>query len=119
MPSRDPAHRFEDILTNIERIELHIEGIHDETAFEEDPTVYDAVERCLERISEAASKLDGDAEVLCPEIPWAQIRGLGNVLRHEYDRVEGVRVWYTIKDDLPALKTASEGALRTLKGRQD
>ena len=119
MPSKDPAQRFEDIFTNIQRIEFHIARTTDETAFEENATVYDAVERCLERISEAAIKLAADAETLCPEIPWARIRGLGNVLRHEYDRVEGARIWYTIKDDLPALKTASERVLRALReGRQ-
>ena len=31
-----------------------------------------AVERCRERISEAAKKLEGQAEILCPEIPWPQ-----------------------------------------------
>ena len=118
MPSNDPAQRFEDILTNIQRIEFHIARITDETAFEENATVYDAIERCLERIREPASKLSAEAESLCPEIPWARIRGLGNVPRHEYDRVEGARIWYTIKDDLPPLKTASERVLRTLRERQ-
>jgi uncharacterized protein with HEPN domain len=51
VPSKDPGHRFEDILTDIQRIEFHIASIPDETAFEENVTVYDAVERCLERIS--------------------------------------------------------------------
>jgi hypothetical protein len=37
--------------------------------------VYDAVERCLERISEAARKLGEEAEALCPGPPWPLIRG--------------------------------------------
>ena len=38
MPSKDPAQRFEDILTNIQRIEFHIARIANETAFEENAT---------------------------------------------------------------------------------
>jgi len=114
VPSSDPVLRFQDILFNIARIETHTVGIEDETAFEENHTVYDAVERCLERISEAAKKLDPVAESLCPGIPWREIRGLGNVLRHEYDRVETIRIWYVLQDDLPPLKAAVEFALRML-----
>lgn len=115
MPSNDPAQRFEDILANIARIEKHTAGIGDETAFEENHLVYDAVERCLERISEAAKKLGSVAEALCPEISWPKIRGLGNVLRHEYDRVAEIRIWYVVQDDLPQLKTAVDETLRKLK----
>lgn len=92
MPSRDPVQRFEDIVANIDRIEVHIARI-DGAGLGDDPTVYDAVERCLERISEAASKLGSEAEMLCPGVAWGQIRGLGNVLRHEYDRVDSIRIW--------------------------
>lgn len=118
MPSKDPIQRFEDILANISRIENHTEGMNDQSAFEENYLVYDAVERCLERISEAAKRLGPDAEELCPMIAWPHIRGLGNVLRHEYDKVERVRVWYMIQDDLPPLKKAVEDALRKLRERE-
>jgi uncharacterized protein with HEPN domain len=115
VPSSDPVQRFQDILSNIARIEIHTAGIDDETAFEENYTVYDAVERCLERISEAAKKLGPVAETLCPDVPWPRVRGLGNVLRHEYDRVESIRLWYVVKDDLPRLKAASVAALQKVQ----
>lgn len=38
----------------------------DVTAFEKDQKTYDAVERCLERISEAAAKLGDLASSLMP-----------------------------------------------------
>lgn len=114
MPSSDPLQRFEDILTNIIRIEKHTEGLDHVTAFEENPLVYDAVERCLERISEASKKLGPIAKTLCPDIPWPKLRALGNVLRHESERVEGFRIWYMVQDDLPPLKTAVQAALQKL-----
>lgn len=80
MPSSDPLSRFEDIVRNIERIERYTEGIHSEDSFEENQLVYDAVERCLQRISEAATKLSSQAEILCPSLstrPQAAIKGYG------------------------------------------
>jgi uncharacterized protein with HEPN domain len=87
VPSNDPVQRFQDILHNIERIERYTAGI-DMRIFREGGVVPDAVERCFERICEAAKKLGSQAEELCPDIRWAGIRGLGNFLRHEYDGVE-------------------------------
>ncbi|HXJ42993.1 MAG TPA: HepT-like ribonuclease domain-containing protein [Bryobacteraceae bacterium] len=105
MPSDNPAQRFDDILDNIERIRLFTAGM-DLQSFLEDPKTYDAVERCLERICEAAKKLGTNAEDACPNIPWARIRGLGNFLRHEYDRIEGDRIWFLVERDLPLLRAS-------------
>ncbi len=77
---------------------------------------YDAVERCLERISEASKKLGSLAEDLCPGIPWSQQRGLGNFLRHEYDRIERDRPWFMVERDLAPLKAAVEQALQRMDG---
>lgn len=119
MPSSDPVRRLEDILANIRRIEEHTSGVADLSAFAQDALVYDAVERCLERISEAARKLGDEAEALCPGPPWPLIRGLGNAIRHEYDRVEPSRIWYTIEDHLPPLRQAVEGALVAMREHEE
>ena len=111
MPSRDPIQRFEDILENIIRIEAFTAGM-DLKAFVLDQKTSDAVERCLERISEAAKKLDALAEETCPGIPWAQIRGIGNHLRHEYDKINGVGAWFLTERDLAPLKAAVHAVAR-------
>ena len=115
MPSKDPLQRFEDILENIARIEEFTAGM-DLLAFTEDLKTCDAAERCLERISEAARKPGDVAEQLCPTVRWPQVRAIGNLLRHEYDRIDIVRVWLTIEDDLTPLKAAVEAALLRLRG---
>jgi uncharacterized protein with HEPN domain len=117
VPSKDPVQRFEDILENIARIQEFTAGM-DLNAFVEDLKTSDAAERCLERISEAAKKLGGAAEDLCPAVPWAEVRALGNLLRHEYDRVDIARVWLLIEDDLAPLKTAVQAALHKLQQNQ-
>ena len=75
--------------------------------------------RCLERISEASKKLGDVAEELCPDIPWSELRGIGNFLRHEYDRIERDRLWITVERDLAPLKIAVEAALQKLRGKED
>jgi len=73
----------------------------------------------LERISEAAKKLGDVAEQLCPGIPWAKVRAVGNVLRHEYDRIDVGRVWLMVEADLPPLKAAVQAALKGLRESAD
>jgi uncharacterized protein with HEPN domain len=114
VPSRDPAQRFEDILSNISLIEQFTDGF-DETAFAQDPKTSNAAERCLERISEAAKKPGEVAQDLCPDVSWAQLRAVGNLLRHEYDRVDIGRVWLMIERDLPTLKLAVQTAWKRLQ----
>jgi uncharacterized protein with HEPN domain len=116
VPSKDPVQRFEDILDNISLIEQFTDGF-DATSFAQDPKTSNAAERCLERISEAARKLGAVAEDLCPEIAWPRLRAVGNLLRHEYDRIEIGRVWLMIERDLPSLKLAVQTALGRLRDR--
>jgi uncharacterized protein with HEPN domain len=118
VPSKDPAQRLEDILENVILIEEFTAGM-DFAAFVEDLKTRNAVERCMERVSEAAKKLGEAAEVLCPTVRWPNLRALGNFLRHEYDRVEPSRVWVMIEDDLGPLKAATQQALERLRRAEE
>lgn len=62
-------------------------------------------------ISEAAVRLGGEAEKLYPALPWRDIRGIGNWLRHADDRVDADIMWDTIQADLPRLKQTINQAL--------
>jgi uncharacterized protein with HEPN domain len=110
LPFREPALSLQDILDGIDTIAQFVRGM-DLEAFREDPKTVAAVERKLLLISEAAIRLGKDAELLCPGLPWHNIRGMGNWIRHAYDRVDVETVWYTVTDHLPALRA---GVLRAL-----
>jgi uncharacterized protein with HEPN domain len=111
LSSRKLNQSLHDILNSIKLIEQFIVGVSFD-AFCAEPMRIAAVERHLQKISEAAVRLGEDAEVLCPGLPWRSIRGIGNFLRHEYDRVDLDTVWYTVTDQLPLLKTAVSQALQ-------
>jgi uncharacterized protein with HEPN domain len=119
VPSKhDPAASFADILENLERIQGYVAGLDRET-FGGDTLRRDAVERCLERICEAAFRLGEKAAELAPSQPWADIRGLGNRLRHAYDRIDLDILWNTVRDRLPSLRADAQQALLGLKAEGD
>jgi uncharacterized protein with HEPN domain len=82
LPSKhDPAECLRDIVDNIGRIDIYVSG-RDCQNFALNGQARDAVERCLERICEAAVRLGDQTPALMPGLPWPDIRGLGNWLRH-------------------------------------
>jgi uncharacterized protein with HEPN domain len=106
----DAAECCADILDNIGRIERYLAGLSRE-ALDADERTRDAVERCLERICEAVFRLGNRVGQLMPAQPSNAIRGMGNRLRHAYDRVDLDLLWNTVRDDLPSLKSDAERAL--------
>jgi len=64
------------------------------------------IQRGLEIISEAARRIPPELLTARPEIPWAQIMGIGNVLRHEYHRVSDAVIWNVVEVHLPPLRAA-------------
>lgn len=114
MPSDKRIRWFEDVLENIARIERFTAGF-DFQQFVSDERSSFAVLHALLIISEAARRLGADAETLAPGEPWREIRGLGNVLRHEYAGVDLNAIWAIVTDDLPALKQAADLAVENLR----
>ena len=90
MPSSRPIDRLRDIVDNCERIERHIAGM-DLEAYSRDEKIRDAVERCLQRSSEAAYKLGNYLDGLYSGARWKATRGVGNPLRHQYDKISDAR----------------------------
>jgi uncharacterized protein with HEPN domain len=115
VPSSDPVQRFGDIVENIDKIGRFTAGM-DREGFARNEQAILAVKYALLIISEAAVKLGDIAIDLCPDIPWREIGGLGNRLRHDYDTIDIARLWMLLERDLPKLRTASRSALRVLEG---
>ena len=54
--------------------------------------------------SEATKHIPDDLKSRYPEIPWHQIAGIGNVLRHDYDLVDDRVIWDVAKVHFPRLR---------------
>jgi uncharacterized protein with HEPN domain len=103
--------RLGHIVANIDRIGRHVAGRSFEQ-FKSDPLLSDAVERCLQRITEASIRIGaaGMAKI-APDVPFMEVRGLGNILRHEYEKIDLATVWDTLRHDLPVLRERCVAAL--------
>jgi len=58
--------------------------------------VFDAVVRNFEIIGEAARNIPADIKSKFPQIPWADMVGMRNILVHGYFGVDYSIVWNTI-----------------------
>ena len=99
------------MIDNAERIEHYLDGL-DQNTFAGNGLVRDAVERCLERFCEAAHRLGDHAAELMPDEPWGDIRGMGNRLRHAYDRISMDFLWNAVRHDVPHLLVGARRALQ-------
>ena len=102
--------RLTDIIEAVELIRSEMAGVTLQ-AFEPDKRKRWLVERGVEIISEASRHLSDELKARHPEIPWSKVAGIGNVLRHEYERVAYDVLWRVVRDDLPLLEKACREAL--------
>jgi len=101
--TKSPHARLLHIRDEIEGVAATINGL----SFEKYCASYihrRAVERAAQIISEAAKALPRDYLARYSEAPWTSIVGIGNVLRHEYQRLDDRLLWEIATIHLPALE---------------
>src|SRR5258708_582668 len=114
MATRSPLLRIHDMLESILGIEKALAGktLRD---YERSWLLRSAVERGIEAISEASRHLGRDLTGQHKDVRWKDIAGIGNILRHDYQRTDAEIIWKRVKDDLPPLKAALLALRESLK----
>ena len=74
--------------------------------YQKDARTRFAMERCVEIISEAARRIPVSIQEKHANIPWDDIKGIGNILRHGYDDIDDRVIWGVLKRHLAALEAA-------------
>ena len=87
--------RIEDILDSVAAIQEFTRGMTFET-FTADRRTIHAVIWNFTIIGEAARYIPPEVEARYPDVPWARMRGMRNVVVHEYPRVVVRTVWDTL-----------------------
>jgi uncharacterized protein with HEPN domain len=105
MPAGSSLLRIHDMLESIQGIEKATKG-KSYRDYQRSWVLRSAVERGIEVISEASRHLARELKSRHKYVRWQDIAGIGNILRHEYQRVDSQIVWKAVRDDLPALKEA-------------
>ena len=109
MPSRDWQNRVTDVLAAIAEIREFTNGItFDE--FQGDQKTIRAVLYDIAITGEVVRGIPPELESAHPEIPWDDVRGMRNIVIHEYFQVNLSIIWQTVQEDLVSL----EASLRQL-----
>lgn len=90
------------IRTDLQFIVDHTRGLEQEE-FENNEVLVDSVMFRLIQISENSDRLTEIFKLKYNDIPWRAIKGLRNRIVHEYGNVDLSVIYYTVKDDIPAL----------------
>ena len=91
-----------DILESARCIQRYLTGV-DWEGFLANQEKQDAVLRRFEIIGEAASRVSPETQTSFPTVPFRGMRGMRNIIAHDYGDVDLDQVWKTATDDLPGL----------------
>ena len=92
----------EDLIRAIEQAQSFVAGMTF-AQYELAAKTQRAVERCIEVISEASRRIPARVKSEHPGIPWSNVAGIGNILRHDYRSLAGRIIWDTVDVHLPPL----------------
>ncbi|MDP6270314.1 MAG: DUF86 domain-containing protein [Alphaproteobacteria bacterium] len=110
--------RLGHILTAIAAIRRYVADKNLEE-FTNDRQLIDAVERNIERVSEASRHLPEELKTGFSYIPWREIAGIGNVLRHDYPSILPREIWATVTGDLPELEAAVSAMIEEIEAKRE
>jgi uncharacterized protein with HEPN domain len=74
---------------------------------------------CIIQIGEAAGLVSDSAKALSKDTPWRDIKGMRNILAHQYEKAWLLGIRQTMTEDLPVLKKVCESILWELEHRSD
>jgi uncharacterized protein with HEPN domain len=106
--------RLQDILAAARLIAVYIQDTS-EAAFEANTEKQDAVIRRIEIIGEAAAHLTEQTRQAIPELPFRKMRGMRNVVAHDYGGVDLKVVWEVATVHVPEVCAVLE---KFFAGRQ-
>lgn len=107
--ARSDGERVEDILAAIADIRADTAGL-DYAGFAQSPVVIRSVLYSIGVIGEAAKGLSGDFKETHPSIAWRAVAGMRDRIVHEYFRMNTLRIWEVVTDDLDPLEAVMREA---------
>lgn len=93
------------IINYCDEIELaHREYSYSYEKFSSNPTYKNAIALCLLQIGELSNVLSDEFKAEHSQIPWKSIKGMRNVVAHQYGSIDTETVWETAGQDVKQLK---------------
>lgn len=108
MTQRD-REALEQIIECADAIAAYVERAGDD--WPNDGMAVDAIAKRLEEIGEQAKRITADVLGAMPGIDWTAVKGMRDVIAHDYLDVQVEVVIDVVRDDLPGLRQAARAAL--------
>jgi uncharacterized protein with HEPN domain len=102
--------RLQHILDSINDI-LNFTKDIDYNSYKADYKLRLAIAKLVENIGEASNGISSETINKLPDIEWSLLKGIRNVLIHEYFGIDYEIIWNSIKQNIPDLKAKIERSL--------
>ena len=102
------------IIAHVSKVLVYCGGM-DEKSFVTDNKTVDACLINLQQIGELANKTGEQFKATHPDIPWNEMRGLRNIIAHNYDGVNVFHIWNTINSSLPDLLRQLDDIIKNMQ----
>ena len=106
--------RLEHIVESAEKIEKIAASLDSLENFLDKWVEQDAMIRNFEIIGEASNHISDVTKEKYPEIEWYKMKGMRNLITHEYFGVRAETIWETAINDIPVLKKQIQSIIQDL-----
>lgn len=104
-------HALLGIMDAIKAIEQYTHSFTSADDFHDSRINFDATMMNFILIGEMVDRISDKFKTDHPDIDWTQIKGLRNIIAHDYFGVDAEEIWQIIKNQLPDLKTSAKKLL--------
>ena len=120
MADRDKS-VLQHIRSHCDDIEGFIERFgEDYDVFTSDKAYFNAVSMGILQIGELAGSLSEEYRAkTCGTIPWSNIKGMRNIVAHDYGSVDEGLLWETATEDIPVLLAFCNSELERMNKAKD
>jgi len=105
--------RIQHMLDACQKILLATKSYNEEK-FIDDFIVNAAVCNFIMIIGEASATITKEFKEKYSNFDWALMKGMRNIIVHQYFGIDNQKVWHTVINDIPKLKSDCESALKDL-----
>lgn len=100
------------MMESIDKISAYTCDMHDFDQFSADQRTMDACLMHLVNIGEMTTRLTDELIIISSDIEWHKIKGLRNIIAHDYFGIDYQEIWAIVSIHIPALRNSITKLLR-------
>lgn len=106
--------RVQELIGLTNRLQELLRG-HDLASFRADRTAQDAACMNLLRLGEGTKFVPEAVQSACPQVPWDELRGIRNLLAHDYFGIDVELLWHTLSAEIAPLQAGLKTVLERME----